>query len=837
VLLGAQQNFTATVTGTGNTAVTWSVNGVVGGNATVGTINAQGLYSAPRSLPANSQVTISAVSQASANAAGSASVTITSDVVVNVSATSLNVELGAQQLFTAAIQSAGNPITTVMWNVSGTGCTGAACGTIDPNTGLYTAPQILPIPASVTVRAVSQADASKSGTASATITSNFTIAITGGPNNLDNASSATYSAVVNPAPNSSPALTFTWSVSGSGCTGAACGVIDPLSGLYTAPNLAPSPNTVTITVTATADPSKTATVQVTINTVILVVISPSSNVNVELETALQFSATVGGTTNQNVIWDVNGVDGGNSTVGTITNPGAGAATYNAPIILPNPASVTITARWNDPAATAQDRASVSVSLFSTISIALSANSTVRAVSRRLNITGAITRQGGIAPANKAVTWRVNGIDGGNASVGQICLPEANRASTNCFANTVSDADILGGVDYVAPASVPSPAAVTIEAVSQADSSRSGSFQVTVQATVTVSVTPALSTLPTNQRQPFTATVLGTDITTVNWEVEGVANGDTTVGQICTSGSNPCSPPLSATGQPVEYLSPGAVPPNPPVDIRAISADDPLQFGAAAVNIQTGPFITSIQPASITAGPASGFTLRVRGSNFDTGASAAQIVFGGTTLATTCFSSAECTAIIAASDVASAGNKSVQIQNPTGSACTPACSGPSNAVNMVVLAPATSEAIVTLDPNNPTASGQDVFVVEPTTAGTTGASQVNAVTIGLVISGACSLRNNPINIPRPASGSLGVRICISGPTTPSGPQLQAAFAYTISGPTPADVIISNVQNFGGAVGIIEMTLTVPSTAQTGPRTIFVENAQKEKSALVGAVEIK
>jgi hypothetical protein len=840
-LLGAQQNFTATVTGTSNTAVTWSVNGVAGGNATVGTITAQGQYTAPRSLPANAQVTITAASQASAGAAGSATVTLTSDIVVNVSAGSLNVELGAQQQFTATIQSAGNPITAVMWSVSGTGCSGAACGTIDTTTGLYTAPQILPSPASVTVRATSQADASKSGTATATVTATFTINATG-PSQIDNATSSVFQATVTPAPNSSPDMSVNWSVAaapGGACTGAGtglhqCGTIDALGNFTAATVAPPSPgNVVRVTATSVADPSKSAFVDVVINTVIIVVLSPSS-ASVELETSQQFTATVGGTTNQNVIWDVDGVVGGNSTVGTITNPGSGPATYSAPVNLPSPASATITARWDDPAATAQNRASVSVQLFSTISIVLSANSTVRAINRRLNITGVITRQGGVAPANKAVTWRVNGIAGGNTTVGQICLPEGNRTSTNCFANTVSDADILGGVDYVAPANVPSPATVTIEAVSQADPSRSGSFQVTVQATVTVSVSPINSTLPTNQRQVFTAAVLGSDINTVNWEVEGVANGDSTFGQICVVGSNPCTKPTAPTNQ-VEYLAPGSTPANPPVDLRAISTDDPLQSAAATVSVQTGPFITSLQPASITAGPANSFTLRVRGSNFDSGASSAQIIFDGTGLTTTCTSSTECTATVATTDVATAGNKSVQIQNPVGAPCSPACPGLSNAVNLIVVAPATTETIITLDPNNPVASGQDIEVVEPTTAGTTGALQVNATTIGVVIPGVCSSRNTPISIPRPASGSLDVQICISGPFV--GPQLQTNFNYSISGPSPADITISNVRLFGGASGIIEMTLTVPSTAQTGPRTIFVENLQKEKSALVGAVDIK
>ena len=68
------QQFTATVQNTSNTAVTWQVNGVTGGNATVGTISSSGLYTAPAS-PAT--VTVTAVSQADTTKSASAQVTIT----------------------------------------------------------------------------------------------------------------------------------------------------------------------------------------------------------------------------------------------------------------------------------------------------------------------------------------------------------------------------------------------------------------------------------------------------------------------------------------------------------------------------------------------------------------------------------------------------------------------------------------------------------------------------------------------------------------------------------------------------------------------------------------
>ena len=71
VLLGNTQQFNATVTGSSNTTVTWAVNGVAGGNSTVGTITTGGLYTAPQDLPNPASVTVAATSQASSTASGS----------------------------------------------------------------------------------------------------------------------------------------------------------------------------------------------------------------------------------------------------------------------------------------------------------------------------------------------------------------------------------------------------------------------------------------------------------------------------------------------------------------------------------------------------------------------------------------------------------------------------------------------------------------------------------------------------------------------------------------------------------------------------------------------
>src|SRR6266496_90755 len=75
IYAGQTVTYTATVNGTTNQAVIWSVNGVVGGNSTVGTITG-GLYQSPSAMPSPNQITIRAVSETNANAAANASVTI-----------------------------------------------------------------------------------------------------------------------------------------------------------------------------------------------------------------------------------------------------------------------------------------------------------------------------------------------------------------------------------------------------------------------------------------------------------------------------------------------------------------------------------------------------------------------------------------------------------------------------------------------------------------------------------------------------------------------------------------------------------------------------------------
>ena len=62
VRAGDTQQFTAKVTAAMDQTVVWSVNGMMGGNSTVGTISTTGLYKAPAALPTPDSVSIEATS-------------------------------------------------------------------------------------------------------------------------------------------------------------------------------------------------------------------------------------------------------------------------------------------------------------------------------------------------------------------------------------------------------------------------------------------------------------------------------------------------------------------------------------------------------------------------------------------------------------------------------------------------------------------------------------------------------------------------------------------------------------------------------------------------------
>jgi hypothetical protein len=168
---------------------------------------------------------------------------------------------------------------------------------------------------------------------------------------------------------------------------------------------------------------------------------------------------------------------------------------------------------------------------------------------------------------------------------------------------------------------------------------------------------------------------------------------------------------------------------------------------------------------------------------------------------------------------------VQIQNPNGTL--------SNTVPLVVVAPGATDTVVTLSSSSPSATGQPITVVEPTTAGEDNSSvsfDLNVAALGAfdTSTNTCNLGGNPIPLVPPASGTSAADICLF---SESG--FDTSMNYIVSG--PGDVAVIAKQPTG--LGIIHLTIQIPSTAAPGARTLFIQNANLDETAASGALEIQ
>jgi IPT/TIG domain len=133
VRAGAPQQFMASVTGTSNTAVSWSVNGVAGGNAGAGIINSAGQYIAPQTLPNPNTVMVAATSAADTTAKGSATATLLNPTPIlnNISPSTINggnftlTITGSNFVNGAKVALAGVPLATTFVNATQLTATGS----------------------------------------------------------------------------------------------------------------------------------------------------------------------------------------------------------------------------------------------------------------------------------------------------------------------------------------------------------------------------------------------------------------------------------------------------------------------------------------------------------------------------------------------------------------------------------------------------------------------------------------------------------------------------------------------------------------------------------------
>jgi len=759
---------------------------------------------------------IEATSQADSASTASAAVTVTSDIRVQVAPATASVELGAMQSFGATISSAGHPSTSVTWSLSGPGCAAAACGTITANGAAdvsFTAPAILPAPAGVTATATSMADPSQFAAAAIAVTSNFTLSAQG-PANVTAGSTAQFTAVVQPIPGSHPAAGVVWSLSGAGCgvPVTLCGTISS-TGLYTAPAAPPQPPQITLTATSEADPTKTATATTQVVAAQALVVSPA-NATVALEQTQPFTATLGGATTQAVTWSVNNIAGGNTSVGAISNSPIENGLYLAPVNMPPARQVTITA-----ASTANPSmsSSVTLQLTSNIQVSIAPTSAVLIPGVRQSFTASVTQT-----SNPEVSWSVNGVPNGNATFGQICVSGSNPCQPPPLASPP------GSVDFLAPAEAPTPQQVTVEAASAADPARFAAATVTIAAQVTVSISPPSLTLSPQQVQTVTATVLGIADQNVTWYVNSSTNGSIAGGLICLPASSPCQAPNGPFAGPVEYRAPD-VPPSPNVvTVRATSEASPSAQATALFTISTAPYISALVPASVFAGTATSFGLRVTGVQFSASqpGPGSAILINDAPRATNCPAATECDTTINPADVSGAGTLAVSVQNAGAPPAT------SNAVSLIVVAPQTTTTVIALDASAPLATGIDIAVVEPTLAGSDPPEPLSLLEIGLVepATQSCTLAAPPLVLPRPASGSTTFKVCVLGTA------LDQATQVTFSSPAVPDLTAANLDTSQGSL-ILVFDATLSAAAAAGPRSLFVATANQDLAAMTAAVEVQ
>src|SRR5437899_2010423 len=248
----------------------------------------------------------------------------------------------------------------------------------------------------------------------------------------------------------------------------------------------------------------------------------------------QFNAIVDGTTNTSVTWSVGGTSNG-----TISTTGL----YFAPTTVPTPAQVTVTA-------TSQADSSKSASATVTIQI-------------------------GVQVLPQAVTLQVLGMQQFNVNV----IGTSNPAVTWSVLGGSANGTISSSGFYTAPATVPNPAQVTVKAISQVDTTQSGTATVTVIPVIpSITVNPNPVGVAIFRTQQFFAIPNNLSGNAATWQVNGMAGGSQQFGFISNSGL---------------YVAPGGVPTTSngrggvtttTITITAVSQVNPSVSGSAIVTI-------------------------------------------------------------------------------------------------------------------------------------------------------------------------------------------------------------------------------------------------------------
>jgi len=246
----------------------------------------------------------------------------------------------------------------------------------------------------------------------------------------------------------------------------------------------------------------------------------------------QFTATVNNTGNTAVTWSLSPAN-----VGSVNALGV----YTAPSSITAQKVVTLTATSQaDPS----KYSSSTVTLYPPVTVSAAPTAATLYAGQVQQFTATVGNA-----ATTAVTWSLSPSGVGSVSASGL---------------------------YTAPSSITAQKVVTLTATSQADPSKHSSSTVTLYPPVTVSVTPATTTLYTSQAQQFTATVGNTANTSVTWSLSPSGVGSVNASGLYTA-------PSSITAQKVVILT-------------ATSQADPSKQSSSTVTVY--PLVTvSVTPAT------------------------------------------------------------------------------------------------------------------------------------------------------------------------------------------------------------------------------------------------
>ncbi len=430
----AQQQFAAKTGDGSKPAVNWSINGIAGGNATLGTIDANGMYTAPEFPPAPNTITISAVETSNTSRLGNASATLNNPVPQLTSLAPLSVPPGAFTITLNGLHFAQGAV--------------AYMGTTALTTTYVSSTQLTATGTATSAQEGTQTITVHNPAPGASVSAGLNLVVLGGVAVMVAPATAmvrtgnqqAFTAMVTGALN----LSVTWTVNGVAGGNSTTGTI-AADGTYTAPLTLPTPNTVTVTATSVEDPTRSSSATVTLENAIPVI---SSVTPTTFTASTQFEMTVNGT---------------GFTPGSIVNFGAVplSTTFIAPTqliavgtpTLAQVGTVPVTVVNPDPGGSTSAPFNVQVvGPNSNITVTVSPKTATLGAGNvqqfQATVTGSI---------DLSVTWSVNGVSFGNTAVG-----------------TMDDSG-----NYTAPNNILGLGSVTVTAASNANPAKTDSAVVTL----------------------------------------------------------------------------------------------------------------------------------------------------------------------------------------------------------------------------------------------------------------------------------------------------------------------------------------------------------------------